>query len=227
MATEHITRFYSLALGKYNNFSATTDGLIADGDLTPDVSLNSLLYTTRATTSTISDFDNGGEGQLVMVQNRGTACVYFNSSCVAANSGCIGPGQTITFKKNINKWYEVAKTGAVAEPFLIGAEVLADSNATLSVGAGGSAASLIIDMNTKVLVLTRTARCVFKSFSGGYEGQVIRIIKVLSCHAELGIGTGNLACATTASNIVMTASTNLVAMKYANQWHITQTGVFS
>jgi hypothetical protein len=219
--SEHITRFYSLALGKYNNFSATTDGLITLGDTTPDVSLVSLLYhNSGAGTLTITDFDNGGEGQLVMIQNCSNGLVAFESSCVVTNSAGLSRDETITFKKHLSKWYEVSRAGGGSEVQMAGETELA------ATAAGGSNASITILPSTKVLILARSQRTVFKSFSGGYEGQIIRILKINSAHNELGIGTGNIVCTKTASNIVMNASSvALTTMRYNNQWIVSLEGV--
>ena len=59
------SRFYSLALGKLDNFKARTDGLIAQADTTPDVLMYSLLYANNSANVSITDFDNGSEGQIV------------------------------------------------------------------------------------------------------------------------------------------------------------------
>ena len=67
-----VSRFYSLALGKFKNFSARTDGLIAQGDTTPDVALNSLLYANNSSNVVITDFDNGEEGQVLCLINVGS-----------------------------------------------------------------------------------------------------------------------------------------------------------
>ena len=95
------SRFYSLALGKYNNFQARTDGLIAEADTTPDVSMYSLLYANNSAGVAITDFDNGAEGQIIYVVNVGSDLSFTRSSTMlVTNSSNLVKNDNISFIKH-------------------------------------------------------------------------------------------------------------------------------
>ena len=109
--TEHVSRFYSLALGKSMNFNARTDGLISPGDTTPDVTLYSLLWANTNSPMTITYFDNGVEGQLVAVGNLGSANIAFNGSGIYwIKSAPIATNEFATFIMHNSVWYELFRS---------------------------------------------------------------------------------------------------------------------
>ena len=105
------TRFFTLALGKYDNFTHTTEGLIAAGDGTPSVSEYSLLWADSAGPLTISYFDDATEGQVVIVGNIGSSKVDFDgANLVEQNSAPILTGEFASFINHNSSWYELFRS---------------------------------------------------------------------------------------------------------------------
>lgn len=106
------TRLYGLALGKEGNFQATTDGLITAGDTTPSVYTKSLFYSNNTTATTITDFDDGKEGQIItLIMLDGSTTVANSTTIYLAGTGDFGqsPGGTLTLIKRGASWYELAR----------------------------------------------------------------------------------------------------------------------
>ena len=163
-----VSRFYSLALGKFRNFSAKTDGLIAEGDTTPDVALNSLLYANNSSTVVITDFDNGEEGQLIHVINLGSSLSFLKGAeLLAADSSNLAKNDNITFIQHNTVWYEISRKAASA----------LEVRYTPELGADNQAPDVT---NAKVLVINNSGATVLAGLSGGYVGQVLTIVNVKS-----------------------------------------------
>ena len=214
---EHITRFYSLALGKYNNFYNTaTSGVIANGDTTPSVALDSLLYVNSAGALTITDLDDGGEGQIVMIHNLGAGVVTLAGSCVTTNSAALAANQNITLRKNITKWYEIARGGASDSA------TITYTNPVYT--AGGSSGTLTVTPNTRLVLLTSNSTNVIAGITGGYQGQSILFIGVGSCN-RIAIGSGNIVSNVTTGDIKMLNSSMCIISRAGGQWFPMLSGV--
>ena len=164
------SRFYSLALGKLNNFQARTDGLIAESDTTPDVSMYSLIYANNSATTVIEDFDNGSEGQIVCLINVGSDLGFYRSSSMLVyDSSNLIKDESISFIKHKSAWYELSRSHTSNPEVKYAIELSAD-NASI---VGGVA-------NAKVLVIHNSGATVLTGLSGGYVGQILTIVNTLS-----------------------------------------------
>ena len=157
------SRFYSLALGKLNNFKARTDGLIAEADSSPDVSLTSLLYSNNSSTLVIQDFDGGSEGQIIHLINVGSNVSFLRGSLLVIDSSNLQTNDSITFVKHLTSWYELTRSacGNLAVKF---AAQLAADNAYVDV------------TNANVLVISNSGATILTGLSGGYIGQILTIV---------------------------------------------------
>ncbi len=154
------SRFHSLALGRFNNFQARTDGLITDADTTPSVGLYSLLYS--GSTNTLSYFDDGSEGQIVKVINLVSEQMLFSGAQmkVANSAGLWGAGDNISFINHNSSWYETSR-GVASNPEVVTASA---GDATPSVRG----AELLIFNSGGAITVT--------DFDDGYAGQVLTVV---------------------------------------------------
>ena len=162
------SRFYSLAIGKLNNFKARTDGLIAEADTTPDVSLYSLLYANNSSNVAITDFDNGSEGQIIYVINVGSDLSFAKSSTMlVTDSSNLTKNDSIAFINHNSSWYELSRS--------------ASGNSTIKYAAQLAADNAYVDVTgAKVLVINNSGATVLAGLSGGYVGQVLTVVNTLS-----------------------------------------------
>ena len=162
------SRFYSLALGKLNNFYARTDGLIAEADTTPDVSMYSLLYANNSSNVAITDFDNGSEGQILHIINVGSDLSFARStSLLVQDSSNLTKNDNIAFIKHASAWYELSRSNAANSAIKYSAELPAN-NAYVDI------------TNAQVLVINNSGTTILTGLSGGYVGQVLTIVNTLS-----------------------------------------------
>ena len=87
------TRFKNgLALGSYNNFYATTAGVFAQADTTPDVTDGVLFYSNNTSNTTITHFDltvvGGGAGSNAgAFEGKVIKVIFLDNSTGLANTG--------------------------------------------------------------------------------------------------------------------------------------------
>lgn len=115
MSAGNPTRFYGIALGKEKNFQMETDGLIASADSSPSVSTKSLFYTDNAAATTITDFDDGSEGQIIKVISCDSATIITtlqNGTLILKGGADYGMtvNDSITLLKSRSNWFEVARS---------------------------------------------------------------------------------------------------------------------
>ena len=164
------SRFHGLALGKFNNFYARTDGLIAESDTAPDVSMYSLLYANNSATTVIKDFSNGAEGQIVVLINVGSDLGFAKSTnMLVSDSSNIVKDDSIIFIKHKTSWYELCRKHTANTEVQFAIELSAN-NASI---VGGVA-------NAKVLVIHNSGATVLTGLSGGYVGQILTVVNTLS-----------------------------------------------
>ena len=157
------TRFHTFSLGKFQNFSARTDGLIGTADVTPTVGLYSLLYSNSA--NTIEYFDDGAEGQLVKVVNLVDEPLNFSGDqMLVATSSNLWQNDTITFINHNSSWHEESRSNNSNLDLVVAAEV----DLTPSV------------KNVRTLVIANSAISVITDFDDGYEGQLLTVM----CHGS-------------------------------------------
>jgi len=162
-----VSRFYSLALGKFRNFQVRTDGLIAQADTTPDVSLNSLLYANNSSTVVISYFDNGEEGQLIKLFNLGSNLAFAGAQLKLSDSSNLAKNDSITFINSNSSWYELDRSHSGA----------LDTKFSAELGADNQAPDIT---NIKTLIINNSGATVLAGLSGGYVGQILTIVNILS-----------------------------------------------
>jgi len=113
------SRFFGLALGKYDNFRSVSSGVIAAGDTNPDVSKISLLYAQTGGTLTLDNFDNGAEGQILVLVNCGTQIRYATSGYLKVSTDASATWTIDTFinhyTTNSSVWYQVSKSINLAD----------------------------------------------------------------------------------------------------------------
>jgi hypothetical protein len=162
------SRFHGLALGKYNNFYARTDGLIAESDAAPDVSMYSLLYANNSATTVVKDFSNGAEGQIVCVINVGSDLSFARgTNMLVSDSSNLVKDDSIIFIKHKTSWYELCRKHTANSEIKYAIELSAD-NASI---VGGVA-------NAKVLIIHNSGATVLTGLSGGYIGQILTVVNV-------------------------------------------------
>lgn len=186
------SRFYSIALGKWDNFKAATDGLIVESDSSPSVALHSLLYSNNTTNSvSITMFDDPSEGQVVHLYNIGSSLFFSGASMKTVNSSGLYANDNISFRHHNGYWYE---------------ETRCLSSGNGDVKSTTSAADWAPDVsNARVLLITATSAKTLKGLSGGYAGQVITLANVGSNTVTVSTGdcfvfTGTNAYLLTGSN---------------------------
>jgi hypothetical protein len=156
-----------LALGKFRNFNAKTDGLIAEADSSPDVSLNSLLYANNSSTVVIQHFDNGEEGQIVHLINLGSDLSFNGAQLKLSDSSNLVQNDNISFIYSNSSWYEINRNHSAALDTLFVSELPSD-NAYFNAA------------NRKVAVLNNSGATVIAGISGGYVGQMLTIVNIKS-----------------------------------------------
>ncbi len=206
MSAGNPTRFYGIALGKEKNFSAETDGLIST-NTAPSVSTKSLFWLENPTTATsISDFADGSEGQIITVVALDTGTTLSNGTLVlnGASDFTMSANDSITLVKHINSWYELARSTNVN---------LTVSITTLSgpaVNVAGVTKIVNISGNSGNLTPVITA------ISGGVVGQQIFV--------SSGSGGKNVNMKT-GGNILL-VGTNSVTLDSANLLQLIKTSDF-
>lgn len=164
---KNVSRFYSLALGKYRNFNARTDGLIGEGAAIPDVSQYSLLYANNSSTVVITNLTNGCEGQIVQLVNLGSSLSFNGSNFYLSDSSDLAKNDNITFINHNNAWYETSRAHSGN----------LDIRYAPQLGADNQAPDVT---NSKVLVINNSGATILAGLSGGYVGQILTVVNVKS-----------------------------------------------
>ena len=206
-----VSRFYSLALGKFKNFTARTDGLISEGDTTPDVALNSLLYSNNSSTIIVTDFDNGEEGQIIHLINLGSALTLARGTeLLTTDSSNLNINDSVTFVQHNTSWYELSRSKTGALNIRYAPELPATSAPDVT--------------NARVLVINNSGATTLTNLSGGYVGQVLTVVCVKSnvtlshnallLNADTG-GVGFILTVSGAVSLINITGSKWVAERYA------------
>ena len=164
---KNVSRFFTLALGKFRNFQARTNGLIGEGSATPDVSLYSLLYANNSSTVVMTNLTNGCEGQLVKIINLGSSLSFNGSNFYLSDSSNLNKNDNITFINHNNVWYEEGRAHSGQLSVRYSSELGADNQAP--------------DItNASALVINNSGATVLAGLSGGYVGQILTIVNIKS-----------------------------------------------
>jgi len=179
------SRFHQLALGKFDNFTHKTAGLIGLGDTTPDVSLYSLLWADTTGSLTISYFDNGCEGQLVLLGNLGTGEVDFDgANIVEQASSPIATNEFAAFVNHNSSWYELFRSKADSAQDITTVVGSGDARWWGTSTGGFSATGLsFIQMNS-------AGKTVIKALSDGRVGQKITVANIGKADLHFCSGSG-------------------------------------
>ena len=160
------SRFFGLALGRYDNFNARTDGLIGLGDTTPSVELWSLLYANTNGNLNITYFDNPSEGQIVYLMNLGAGEVQFSGNQMkVADSSDLYANSNISFIHHNSSWYELSRSHTNQKNVY-----------DVPITAGALDATPSVAGNVKVLIFDSAGNLVVTDFDDGHEGQQITCI---------------------------------------------------
>lgn len=208
---KNVSRFHSLALGKYKNFNARTDGLIGEGATTPDVSQWSLLYANNSAAYVITNLTNGCEGQIVQIINLGSSLSFNGANFYLTDSSNLAKNDNITFINHNNIWYETGRSLSANLAIRYSSELGADNQAP--------------DVtNAKVLVINNSGATILAGLSGGYVGQILTIVNVKSnvtlSHNALLLngdtgGTGFVISVSGAVSLININGSKWVAERYA------------
>lgn len=199
-----VTRFFSLALGKYKNFSVVSNGLISAADTTPDVSLYSLLYNTS--TNTISYFDNAEEGQIIHVVNIADEKLLFSGAQMKVANSCAlwNISDNITFLSHNSSFYELNR-GAAGGTRVVQAAV-GDNTPTVR--------------GAEVLILNSAGIYQIDNLDDGYEGQQVTILNIgVAC--SLLNNTSKILIGASGAALVMATSCAYNLVNRSNVWYLT------
>lgn len=192
------TRIHSLALGKYDNFTSTSAGIIAAGDSAPSVGLYSVLYANTAGALTIDNFTDSSEGQLVLVVNKGSGAVSFSGTNIyRSNSAGLAQNDCVLFIKNASKWYEISKNYSGGDEVAI----FTDSATAQSV------------RNKSVAILAYDNTATLASLTNAYEGQ--RLI-LLATKSNVTLDHGVLFISARSSQDYVLSRSDAALLVYAN-----------
>lgn len=210
------SRFFQLAIGKFDNFTHKTDGLIALGDTTPDVSLYSLLYADTTGALDITYFDNPSEGQIVWLLNAGSGEVSFTGAQIyGSTSSPIEIHDSISFIHHNSSWYELYRSSNTRPEYL-----------EVPVAASSSIAPCVIGRT--VLNINSAGVTVLNALSDGHPGQVISIINEGKGDVYIRSGSGGTVGTFVHGSglqIVMAASDSTMAICNGTNWFIPDTTV--
>ena len=113
---------YGMALGKYNNFFATTSNVFSESDVTPDVTLGSLFFSNNTSNTTITNFDVTGFGagsQAGQFEGKVIEVVFLDGSTRLANAsplilagsnGLQGANNSIRLAYHNSSWIELNRS---------------------------------------------------------------------------------------------------------------------
>jgi len=196
-----VTRFHSLALGKYKNFNARTDGLISVGDTTPDVSIYSLLYADTAGDLNITYFDNPEEGQIVQLINLGAGEVEFSGAqMLVTSSSKLYANDNISFIHHNSSWYETGRSLCST----VDVKTLSVADATPSVAG------------VKTLIITSGQT--IHNFDDGYTGQVLTVLN-MGAAVTLSNSVTTIMHSRSGQAYILTTSDSTTYVNNADVWY--------
>ena len=217
---------YGSAIGALNNFYARTDNLFTSGDTTPDVTNGCLFYTLNTSTTTITHFDltnvsaSGNvsghfEGKLIKVIFLDTATTITPSGRMilqSDSSNTFRVNSSSDFVYHNSAWLEFSRSA----PY--GVEV------TTQLLSGASDALNVLNNTRLVIVNGASATNIIQSISGGYIGQVIRLVHIgsntakLSSAGNLSLGSDAIPLASSAYTISLTRISNFWVADLSKAW---------
>lgn len=163
---------YGLAYGRMNNFTtgvagqkgylAGTDGLLAQGDTTPDVTNGFLFYTNNSGATTITDFElshpSVGNGNFApLFEGKAIKIMFLDSNTTVSGSRLYLAGTDNAFNTNgvldliyhNSGWYEMSRTnpsnGFVS--FTLGASQGLNANYTSSILFSGESTLTVVSVS--------------------------------------------------------------------------------
>jgi len=171
------TRLTNLAFGKYMNFYASSNGVFASGDTSPDVTGGTLFYTNNATATKIAHFDLQAnsqtpgcyEGKVINVIFLDSKTTIAKSTAVKVSDDVIpyGAGDAAGFVYHGSAWYQIFDSRNKT------------ANANTKTLASGNTYNLVVNNDTSIYALATTmVGLTVRSISGGYVGQEITLMNV-------------------------------------------------
>ena len=111
---ENPSRFWGLALGPYDNYQVKSSNLISitagAADTTPSVAGISILYSNTGGSYRITQFDDGAEGQLLILVNEGSQMRLETSGVLKVATDALAAMTNITLLKHGSSWFELSQS---------------------------------------------------------------------------------------------------------------------
>ncbi len=212
MSAGNPTRFYGIAFGKEKNFQAETDGLITSTDTSPSVSTKSLFWLNNASATTITDFDDGSEGQIIQVIALDSYTTISNGTILLSGAQAykMNAKDSITLIKSRENWFEIARSQNATGAY-----------SYVSTGSAGN--TLAINMpgvNYITLNSSGGAPIVLCRLVSGKIGQVVNIVNLNSASiiADSGGAMCLLITGASSGNYVMTGSDATAFVQTSDSW---------
>ncbi len=201
---QHISRFYSLALGRDNNFAARTDGLIGQAQSSPSVLLWSLLYANNSATAYISNLSDGREGQLVKIFNLGSDLYLIPSSVLkVSDSSPLAKDESVELVMHNSIWYEQGRSHSSSDQ---GIATATQADTTPSV------------KNLVTLIVANSAAVTITNFDDGYEGQRIMVLCYGSAFTLDTATSTNIVNVGSAGNYAVLSNSTIQLTRYKSKW---------
>lgn len=218
------SRFTNLALGKYNNFFATTANVFAEADTTPDVTNGVLFFSNNTTNTVITHFDltstsqagnNAGafEGKVIKVVflDDSTGLANAANLKLASSDGLQGANNAIELVYHNSAWIEFSRS--VNQTGMLSA-TSADLGAAGTVNAKGR--------DVVTLVSSAGSQPTLRLATNGYQGQILRVVCAGStCSIVVNSAANNafiLSSSAGGTSITMANSSTLSFIRIGAQW---------
>ena len=234
------TRFKGgLAFGPYNNFFATSENILPEGDTTPDVTNGNLFFSNNSTNTTITHFDltvtGGGSGSNAgAFEGKCIKVVFLDNSTGLANAGRLvlatsdnlqGKNNSIELVYHNSSWIEFNRStnqsnfiSVSSTTWLTVSDVVpnASTGNVIIRGRGPHVTLNLIHDSTGNLALRRAI--------GGYDGQLLTIIAGGDSASLVIVNSAaadTFVCQSSASSTQfrLAGSNSVTFVKYLNKWH--------
>ena len=234
------TRFKNgLALGSYNNFYATTAGVFAQADTTPDVTDGVLFYSNNTSNTTITHFDltevGGGAGSNAgAFEGKVIKVIFLDNSTGLANTGNLklatsdnlqGKNNWIELIYHNSAWIECGRSLNQSNFITVDSRTwLVASDVVPNVSTGNVIIRGRGPHVTLNLVHDSTGNLALRRAIGGYDGQLLTIIAGGDSQSLVIVNSAaadTFVCVTSASSTQfrLATSASVTFVKYLNKWH--------
>ena len=223
---------YGSAIGKQNNFFAKTDGLIAEGDTTPDVTNGTLFYTNNTTTTVITYFDltsvQGANTQPGLFEGKEIKVLFLDDSTslsrtnqliISGTDGLIGRNGIAEFIYHNSAWYETNRS-VNGSGF-----VTVESKNLYTVSAGTGGVDVRGGVSVVRIIAGASSSATIRALVNGVQGQVVTLIASGASDATVIVnsasnidGTFVSTTSATPTQFRLMSSGAISFIKQGNQW---------